>query len=264
MKRATNIVGVGLAALWLALGLAASGCQDEGMTTPVAGTQPPAPAAPDCPAAEPCCMTLYVKVVVDKKYGQFAHLVGGMRDSTWRRTVYDPANPWWRNPLVAFADPPFRGADVVGGADAEAFSGDGATDNVALRTTLVPHIDVAVKTIPRSDGIRGSLTTTISSLAEFYDGHWAEMVRQDDRKITFNFDTCDPLQHTEVISRETRTIPAFAFERYTRKQTKWEPKSAWPQQPKSGDWHVVIYGKEATLEVTSYRYVQQSVRSAQQ
>ena len=264
MRLTPNLLGVGMAALVLILGLAQTGCRDPGTKSPVAGPLQPAAAAPARQAAGPCCMTLYVKVVVDKKYGVLARLLGGMRDSTWRRTVYDPANPWWRNPLIAYADPPFRDADVIGGADADSFSGDGATDNVAIRTTLVPHIDVAVKTIPRSDGIRGTLTTTISTVAEFYDGHWAEMVRQDGRKVTFSFDTCDPLQRTEVIGSETRTIPTFTFERYTRDEMKWEPKSNWPGQAKSGDWHVVIYGKQATLEVTSYRYVQQSVRSAPQ
>jgi hypothetical protein len=89
------------------------------------------------------------------------------------------------------------------------------------------------------------------------------MVHQDDRKITFHFDTCDPLQHMEVVRRETRTIPTFTFERYTRDEMKWEPKSNWPGQAESGDWHVVIYGRDATLEVTSYRYVQQSVNAVQ-
>jgi hypothetical protein len=261
MRSATKLLGASIPALVVVLGLAQAGCRAPGANAPVAGPAQPAPAAPSRQAAGPCCMTLYVKVVVDKKYGLLAHLVGGMHDSTWRRTVYDPANPWWLNPLIAYADPPCRDADVVGRADAEAFSGDGATDNVAVRTTLVPHIDVAVKTIPRSDGIRGSLTTTISTVAEFYDGHWAEMVRKDGRKVTFSFDTCDPLQRMEVIGRETRTIPTFTFERYTRDEMKWEPKSNWPDQAKSGDWHVVIYGQQATLEVTSYRYVQQSASS---
>jgi hypothetical protein len=257
------MLGVGMTTILLGLGLIPTGCQSAGARSPVAQPARLATLPPARQAAGPCSAVLYVKVVVDKKYGVLAHLVGGMRDSTWRRTAYDPANPWWRNALVAYTDPPFGDADVIGGADAEAFAGDGASDNVAIRTTLVPHVDVAVKTNPKSDAIRGTFTTTISTLAEFYDGHWAQMVRQDARKVTFHFDTCDPLRHTEVIGHETRTIPAFTFERYTRDQQKWEPKSNWPAQGESGDWNVVIYGKDTTLEVTTYRYVQQSVITVQ-
>jgi hypothetical protein len=59
---------------------------------------------------------------------------------------------------------------------------------------------------------------------------------------------------------ETRqTIPAFALERYTRDETKWEPRSNWPAEAANGDWHVVIYDKDASLEITSNRYIEQSV-----
>jgi len=70
-------------------------------------------------------------------------------------------------------------------------------------------------------------------------------------------------RRVEVIGRETRTIPAFALERFTRDQQKWEPKSRWPVLAKSGDWRVVIYGSIATLEVTRYRYIQPPAAATQ-
>jgi hypothetical protein len=210
-------------------------------------------------------VVLYVKIVVDKKYNTLAYLLGGMRDSTWERTHYDAAKPWWNNALVGYAEPPIRNADVIGRDDAQLMTGHGASGNVTVHSTLVPHADVAVKTIPASDAIRGTLTTTISTAAEYYDEHWTQMAHETDRKVTFRFDTCDPNRPVEVVGHETRPIPAFALERYTRDEKRWEPKSSWPGDgaAESGDWRVVIYGKDARLEITSYRYVPASVAGAQ-
>jgi hypothetical protein len=55
-------------------------------------------------------------------------------------------------PVVGLAQTGCRGADTS------------ATDDVTVRTTLVPHVGVAVKTIPRSDGIRCPLTTNINAV----------------------------------------------------------------------------------------------------
>jgi hypothetical protein len=131
-----------------------------------------------------------------------------------------------------------------------------------VKVALIPHADVSIKTLPRSDGIRGTITTTISTVAEYFDGHWTQMVLESDRPITFRFDTCDPDMRLEEIGQETRSIPSFAFERYTRDELKWEPRSDWPRDAESGDWRVVIYGKNAVVNVTSYRYVQSAAPDA--
>lgn len=270
-----NTFGVGTIVMLLALGLAQTTCQHGGDRqprtpaidpAPVLGLPAPPVAIPSPPtprAAETSSVMVYIKLVIDKKYNLLARLVGGKRNSIWQRTTYDAANPWWNNPLIAYAEPPFLDADVIGRADADVITGRGASGNVLVRLTMVPHADVAIKTSPSSDAMKGKATGLISTVAEFYDGRWVEMVREESRRITFEFDTCDPLQNLEVIGHESRAIPTFALERYTRDEEKWEPRINWPEQFKSGDWRVVIYGSDATIEVTSYRYVQQSVAGAQ-
>lgn len=210
---------------------------------------------PSEPKAAGSSVTLYIKVVMHKKYGLLARLLAGKRDSTWRSTDYDPANPWWENPPVVYTDPPLLAVDAVGRADARVITGEGSSDNVRIRLSLTPHADVAIRTIPSSDAVAGTLECTISTVGEFYDGEWVEMVRVADRKVRFEFDSRDPPDQMEVISEETRTIPDFVFERYTRDQQKWEPRSNWPSQGESGDWRLVIVVQEATLRTTRFRKV---------
>jgi len=198
---------------------------------------------------------VYIKTVVEKKYGFLAHIVG-KRDITVRHTLYDVDHSWWDNPLIAYAETPFAHPDVIGQADAEAIVGEGASANVSVRLTLVPHMVVAVKTMPRSDGIKGTITVSISTVADFFDGDWTEMVRAKDKRLSFSFDTCDPRKQLQQIVHETRTIPAFSLERYTRGHKKWEPRSRWPDKFESGDGRTVIYGKDIILDVTGYRYVE--------
>ena len=62
-------------------------------------------------------------------------------------------------------------------------------------------------------------------VVEFYDGKWAGMVHEADRKVTFNFDTCAARRPLAEVAYEKKAIPTFTFERYTRDHEKWEPQS---------------------------------------
>ena len=232
---------------------------------------PPAAAAPDESArpvillstagpatqpAGPSSVMVYIKMVVDRKYGVLAHIVGN-RDSSVRDPDYDATKRWWENPLVVYADDPFAHFDVVGQADAEKIVGVGAGANVDVGLTLIPHAVVAMRTLPGSEGIKGTITVSISTIDDFYDGGWTEMVRTKDKLLTFNIDTCEPGRKLEQVVHENRTIPTFSLERYTRGHEKWEPRSRWPAEVKSGDSRTTIYGKDATLDVTGYRYAGQ-------
>src|SRR5271170_7911870 len=74
--------------------------------------------------ASPSSVMVYIKMVVEKKYGVLAHLIGGKRDSTVRHTLYDVNHSWWDNPLIAYAEVPFAHPDVIGQGDAQAISGE--------------------------------------------------------------------------------------------------------------------------------------------
>lgn len=246
----------------LMLALALIACQSSSTppdkpaaVAPLAQTTWLATTAPTSQPVGPTSVMVYIKTVVEKKYSLLAYLVG-KRDITIRHTVYDVNQSWWDNPLIAYADAPLAQADVVGQADAQAIIGQGNGDNISVKLTLVPHALVAVRTVPACDGLKGTITVSISTVADFFDGAWREMLRTTDRQLTFSFDTCDPHKPLRQIMHETRTIPAFSLERYTRGQVKWEPKSAWPDQPESGDGRTVIYGKDAILDVTGYRYAE--------
>lgn len=212
--------------------------------------------APESDVAVTSSVMVYIKLVIDKKYSVLAQLFGGMRDNTVQLTVYDPAKPWWNNPLIAYDELAVQNADIIGHADADAITGQGAIGNVTINVSMVPHADVTIKTIPKSDALKGTITATISIVAQFYDGEWVEMVHVADRKVTFSVNTCDPRQRPERIAKESRTIPAFTLERYTRDEQRWEPKTQWPKEPKSGDWRVAIDAKNVTLEITGYQYAQ--------
>ena len=208
--------------------------------------------APDVQASS---VLVYIKVVIQKEFGWAARNLGGMRDHTWRRTLYKRSNRWWENPLIVHSDPPIFEPDLIVGSNSASLTGEGSSKNVKVRVNLVPHADVSVKTIPRSDAVEGTITCVIAARASYYDGRWVEMVHEVDRTVTFNFDTRDPAQAMEVMDVETRRLPLFEFERYTRDQIKWEPQSRWPSSPVNGDWHVVIYGQDAVLKITRYRHM---------
>jgi len=255
----------------LSLGLSLTACQRGSppeQSVPIAA---PAPEPVQASATEATAQVaaassvmVYINMKLHKKYGLLARTVGGMRDVTWESTTYDPAKPWWNNPLIAYSEPPLLEADVTGRSDSEPIIGEGKSRNVAVHVTLKPYADVAVKTMPKSDCMRGTITVTITAASEYYDGRWVNLVREDGKKLTFSFDTCDPLRRMEVVASETRTIPTFTLERYTRDEQKWEPRSQWPGQPKSGDWRVVIAGKAPTLQITYYRYVKEPAEAQTQ
>lgn len=262
MKRAVKALASGLSLMFLVgLILTLNRCQQAAeVDSPLperpatSADQPPPrakPATPDSPASS---VMVYIKMVVEKEFNFIARTVGGKQDHTWERVNYDAANAWWDNPLIVYADPPMSNPDVIGRAAGEVITGHGASSNLSVQVTLIPNAEVSVRTMPPSDGIRGTITTRITTVAEYYDGQWTEMVRERDRPITFHFDTLTPGRPVEEIGRETRTIPPFVFERYTREELRWEPRSKWPDQPTSGDWRVVVHGANATSKITSYRY----------
>jgi hypothetical protein len=260
MKHGRTILGLAAPACMLALVLSYTACQNRSNEAAGGASLPPvclmtAPAPASQPAG-PSSVMVYIKMVIEKKYGFLAHVIGTKRDITESYTEYDADNSWWDNPLIVYADAPFAHADVIGRADSEAITGWGNGANVRVRVTLVPHADVAVGTMPRSDGINGTITVSISTFADFYDGDWVEMVRAKDKRLSFSFNTCEPGKCLQETIHETRMVPAFSLERYTRGHEKWEPRSNWPDEPESGDGRTVIYGKDATLDVTGYRYVE--------
>jgi hypothetical protein len=259
MKDKRTIVTVMLTACMLALALTYTACQDSDHQARPASAHRPVSLMTLAPStsrpAGPSSVLVYIKMNTEKKYGLVAH-VGGKRDITQRSVPYAIENDWWDNPLVVYADSPFTRADVIGRADAETITGRGSSKNVGLRVTLVPHADVAMQTMPASDAVKGTITVTISTVADYFDGGWTEMVRATDKRLTFTFNTCDPGKRVQETAHEARSVPAFSLERYTREHEKWEPRSSWPDQPESGDWRSAIYGKDAVLDVTGYRYVQ--------
>jgi hypothetical protein len=244
----------------LALVLTLIACQNTAKPPNEAETGDPlrsitSPATAASQPAGPSSVMIYIKTVVEKKYGFLAQIVG-KRDTALRHTVYQSDHSWWDNPMIAYADPPFAHADVIGQADAEEIDGEGASANIRVRLTLVPHADVAIQTMPKSDGVKGTITVSISTVADYFDGGWTEMVHVKDKRLSFTFNTCDPRKQLQQIMHETRIIPAFFLERYTRGHEKWEPRSRWPHTFKTGDGRTVIYGKDATVDVTGYRYVE--------
>jgi hypothetical protein len=248
----------------LALVLTPIACQnrakppdESGAGGPLQSVSLPATAAPASQPTGHSSVMVYIKMVIEKKYGVLAHIIGGKRDNTVRHTFYDVNHSWWDNPLIAYADPPFAHADVIGQADSEAIVGEGASANVDVLLTLVPHVNVTVRTIPKSDAIKGTITVSISTVADYFDGDWTEIVREKDKRLSFSFTTCDPSKRLQETMHEIRTVPAFSLERYTRGQEKWEPRSRWPDEFETGDARTIIYGKDAALDVTAYRYVEQ-------
>ena len=91
-------------------------------------------------------------------------------------------------------------------------------------------------------------------IAVGYAGHRSGPLRARDTPIAFDFDTADKSQPLRATTSETRDMPPFVFERYTRGRKKWEPRSAWPTAPKSGDWRCTIYVMTPKLVMTAYQY----------
>jgi hypothetical protein len=75
-----------------------------------------------------------------------------------------------------------------------------------------------------------------------------------DTPISFAFDTADQSRTLRPTTSETRDMPAFSFERYTRDRQQWKPKTAWPTTPKSGDWRCTMLVTNPKLVMTGYQY----------
>lgn len=220
---------------------------------PAAATASDLAAAP-APGKLTSSVTVYLKLVIDKDYGMLAKL-SGKRDSSERSEPYDIANAWWDNPLVVYIDPPLPAPDTLAAADARPISGEGSSKNVAVELTLIPRAELAIDTTPASDAVAGTMTLTISSVASYYDGRWEQMVDVKDRRVTFTFDTRAPGRPVKATGHETRQIPQWTFNRYTRDRERWETRSQWPTEPQSGDWRTMMTGRNIAIDLTGYRYL---------
>ena len=203
-------------------------------------------------------VTVYIKLEIKKEYGFLARIAGN-RNNTLISKPYDIMNNWWDNPLVVYRDPPLSplaptGPEITGGADTDAIKGVGTSRNVVVTLALIPHAEVAIATAAGCDAMKGTITLRIRAAASYFDRRWTPMIDMVEKTATFTIDTLDPKRPAEPIGHDVRTIPVWSFERYTRDHEKWEPRSAWPTTPKSGDWRVALDGTGLTLDITAYRY----------
>ena len=257
MKTHLLVFGLLVALIGLPLLSRAAAATAPPSAAPAPAPRPPAPAPAAAPRPVPTSSVLvYIKFDIARRFGLLAHLLGGRRDSIVRYQTFDAARPWWRNPLLVYDEAPLAGRHTTLQVDAARITGRGSSANVTVTVNLVPHAQVAISDPPGCDAVRGRITAIISAVAEYYDGHWTPMLHQEGLKVTFPFNTCDPHRPVQVVGHESRVVPSFSLERYTRARQKWQPKSHWPAQPKNGDWWVVIHGKDATLQFTRYRYCQ--------
>jgi hypothetical protein len=262
MKRAMKIsIGIAGASILTSLVLSQLMCQ----TAP----QPPAPspsgdaltpdevatmtAAATLPAG-PTSIRVCIVMVVHKQYGLMAHLAGN-KDITKTDKPYDAGKSWWDNPMVMYEDLRFPGAGATVGADAASIAGKGQSSNVSVEMILVPHADVTLTTLVKSDCIKGTLKATITTLSEYYDGDWTDAADAKDREIVFELDSSDKSKQMTPTGFETRTLPPFTFGRYVRDHEKWDARNAWPAKAKNGDWRCTINVKDATLAITGYQYL---------
>ena len=204
--------------------------------------------------AGPTSVRVCIVMVVQKRYGVVAH-VFGKKDVTITDKPYDAGKSWWDNPMVIFEDVSYPRAGATAGADAASIAGRGTSSNVSIEMTLVPHADVTLETLAKSDCLKGTLTVTISTLSEFYDGHWTQVANAKDKGLVFEFDSSDKSKQLRPTGSETRTVPPFTFGRYTRDHQKWDSKSAWPAEAENGDWRCTIDVKDAKLAITGYQYI---------
>jgi hypothetical protein len=218
--------------------------QTETVTMTVATTLP----------AGPTSVRVCIMMIVRKEYGLLAH-VGGSRDATVTDQPYDAGKSWWDNPMVIFEDPSFPNSALAAGASAAPIAGSGTSPNVSVEMTLVPHADITLKTFAATDCMKGTLTATITTMSEYYDGKWVQLANAKDKPVTFNFDTSDKSRPLQRTASEIRTVPPFSFARYTREHQRWESRSIWPAKPKNGDWRCTIDIKDARLAITGYKYV---------
>ena len=203
--------------------------------------------------AGPTSVRVSIMMVVHKKYGALARLTG-RRDITITDEPYDEGKSWWDNPMVIHQDASFPNSGLAAGADSTAITGRGSSSNVSVDLTLVPHVDITLNTLAASDCLKGTITATITTVSDYYDGKWTPVARAKDSPVAFDFDTSDKSRPLRPTTREARAMPPFSFERYIRDRQKWEPRSAWPGNPQSGDWRSSIYVKGVKLVITGYQY----------
>jgi hypothetical protein len=73
--------------------------------------------------------------------------------------------------------------------------------------TLVPHADITLKTLIASDCLKGTLTASITTVSDYYDGKWTQVAVVKDTPVAFNFDTSDKPRRMEATASETREVP---------------------------------------------------------
>ncbi|HUO08001.1 MAG TPA: hypothetical protein VM008_06860 [Phycisphaerae bacterium] len=196
---------------------------------------------------------VYVELTIERKYNLLAR-VFGYANSTESRIAFDPAKDWWDNPIIVFADPVIPSPDATATADAAPLVGQGASTNVRVALTLTPHAEIAFRNAAKCDAIQGTITLSISTLSDYFDGDWTQMLVAKDRNVSFSFDTRIPGRPTTTVIHETRTLPLFVFQRYTRDHDRWDARTDWPTTPESGDFRITLVGKNATLHLTGYQY----------
>lgn len=230
--------------------------------SPDAGQQVVAPsAASPATGAAQTSVLIYLKSVTVKKYGWLAQQVG-YRNTTVALLIYDPRMDWWTRPALLYEDTPISSPDAVGGADCAVMKGIGGSSNVDVTLALTCHADVAFKTLPKADCIKGTITATLTASANFFDGRWTNVVTVIEKPVAFKIDTCDPSRRIRPIGAETRNIPIF-FEAYTRGRTRWLSRTQWPGKPERADVRVVLYARDAQLDITGYRYDDASSKNPQ-
>jgi hypothetical protein len=225
-------------------------------TAPRADAPPPAVVTTTAEAtvpAGPTSVRVCIMMVIHKDYGALAR-IAGKKNVTERDEAFDAGKSWWDNPMVIYEDASFPNSAVTANADSAAIKGRGRSRNVAVEMTLVPHADVTLKSLVASDCIRGTLTATIATRSDYYDGKWTEVANVRDQEVAFDFDTSDKSRALTATTSESRSLPPFSFERYTRDRRKWEPRSAWPAKPRNGDWRCTIEVRDAKLRITGYQY----------
>ncbi len=228
----------------------------------VAGVFGPA-SSPECAAsveAQPplpgtgvqTCVRFYLKSRTTKTFGWLARL-SGKQDCVEDRIVVDPAKNWWETPAMLYQDPPIAQPDVAAGADCGELQACGSSSNVHVALTLAGHATLALKTFPRSDCMKGTITLKLTGSSQFHDDEWTPLFNVKEWPLVFTFDTRDPARPVTRTGTERRTVQV-SFECYRRNTQKWSPKSGWPDSPERADMRTALYSRDAVVEVTGYRY----------
>jgi hypothetical protein len=212
----------------------------------------PTPKGPDAAGTAQTRALMYMKSLTVKKYGWLAHQVG-YQDSSESLTVFDPRKDWWMRPALLYQEMPISDPDIAGGADCEVMKGIGKSSNVDVTVALTCHAVVALKTMPKADCMKGTIKATLIASASFFEGHWHNVVTVKDKPFVFKFDTCDGSRPIKATGTESRSFQ-ISFEAYTRAREFWSPKTTWPRKPERADIQIVLYARDAQLEITGYRY----------